>query len=56
MTKKSSITAEMDEILEYLGVDRPTLQQAVQAAVKRLLKPQVENRIEPFLRSDPENK
>ena len=54
MTKKKSITAEMDEILEYLGIDRLTLQQAVQEAVKRLLKPQVDNRINAFLRGDPE--
>jgi len=53
MTKKKSITAEMDEILEYLGIDRLTLQQAVQEAVKRLLKPQVDNRINAYLRGDP---
>ena len=54
MTQKKSIIMEMDEILEYLGLDRPTLQQAVQEGIKRLLEPKVDNRINAFLRSDPE--
>ena len=53
MTKKKSITTEMDEILEYLGVDRPTLQQAVQEGIKRLLEPQIDTRIDAYLRGDP---
>ena len=54
MTKKSSITAEMDEVLEYLGVDRPTLREALQEGIKRLLESKVDNRINAYLRGDPE--
>ena len=54
MTKKKSITAEMDEILEYLGVDRPTLREALQEGIKRLLEPQIDTRIDAYLRGDPE--
>ncbi|MCD6297335.1 MAG: hypothetical protein J7M30_09290 [Deltaproteobacteria bacterium] len=52
--EKKSITAEMDEVLEYLGVDRPTLQQALQKGIKRLLEPRADNRINAYLRGDPE--
>ena len=54
MTKKKSITTEMDEVLEYLGIDRLTLQQALQKGIKQLLEPQVDNRINAYLRGDPE--
>ena len=55
MTQKTRIETEMDEILEYLGVDRPTLQKLIHAGVERLLEPPVDNRINAFLRSDPPN-
>ena len=56
MTKKSSITKDLGEILEYLGIDRTTARELVQNGIKRLLEPQIDNRINAFLHSDPENK
>lgn len=54
MTEKSKISTEMDEILSYLDIDRPTVRRAVQEGIKRLLGPPIDARIEPYLHGDPE--
>ena len=55
MTTKNSITKDLDELLEYLDIDQLTLRKLVHAGVERLLGPQIDNRIEPYLRSSPQN-
>jgi hypothetical protein len=54
MTKKTSILTDLDEILEYLDIDKPTLRRALQEGIKRLLGPPIDARIEPYLHGDPE--
>ena len=57
MTQKNSISTDLDEFLEYLDIDQLTLRKLVHVGVERLLKePQIDNRINAFLHSDPENK
>ena len=52
MTQKNTISTDLDEILSYLDIDRPTLRRAVQAGIKRLLGPQIDNRIDAYLHTD----
>jgi hypothetical protein len=54
MTKKTRIETDLDEILSYLDIDRPTAQRLVQAGVKRLLlEPEIDPRINAYLHNDP---
>lgn len=49
----SGISTNLDEILSYLDVDQVTLQRALQEGIKRLLEPQVDPKIDAWLRTDP---
>jgi hypothetical protein len=53
MTQKTSITKDLDEILEYLGINRTTAREAVHIAIKRLKESHIDSQIDAYLRSDP---
>ena len=53
MTPKTRISKDLDDFLEYLDIDRPTLRRAVQEGIKRLLEPEIDNQINAYLHSDP---
>ena len=52
MTKKINM---LDEICHFLDIDQATLRKAVQAGIQKLLEPRIDTKIEPYLRSSPQN-